>query len=378
MARLPWLLVIEVTSFVLVCSGSAAGRAWLASPEGLDGDGTVVEILAQVADGDTLILAGGVHQWPDVPVTKSLVVSGDERSAVTGPTMDIRDCEFFELRNLQCEGLSSGLNVLSVGRFVIEDCEYRNNTQAYLNFTESVLVRRSSFADNHAPVENEHAGLVVTHGSAMIEDCVFVGNETPFGLPLDESGRGGGAVVIGSYVTSAEIRRCVFLRNVAGSGSAVHCSAPSGRFVFEENTVVENECLSGAIVLYSGDGGSVIRQNVFAGNAAYALWLPTSRSAPEVYCNAFWQNNTVGLGVYGGREENQWAAIWVQGQHGERDFRSVLADPMFCDSLVVSEASELAHQELPCLPIGGARGLGCGVEPVLGTSWGELKKRLGR
>jgi hypothetical protein len=160
----------------------------------------------------------------------------------------------------------------------------------------------------------------------------------------------------------------------------MHCK--SSGLVFEHNTVVGNSCEAGAIVVHSispDPEATVIRQNVFAQNAAFGLWIGDSGfGVPRVYCNAFWQNNTILLGDFDERDDHQWRAVAPHGYEGDNDFHSTLADPMFCDSLVVHKESELGDQEPPCGPIGGARGIGCVVDPTRSTSWGQLKDLLGK
>jgi hypothetical protein len=183
-----------------------------------------------------------------------------------------------------------------------------------------------------------------------------------------------------SFVESAVVVRCKFIDNEAISGAAMHCRAKG--LVFEQNTVVGNRSESGAVVVHAEGHEVLIRQNLFIGNADFALWIGDEQGlyVPQVYCNAFWENNNIGIGDFGEREDSQWRAVLALGYKSNNDFYSVHADPYFCsDSLTVGEESELANPTEPCSPIGGAHDVGCGENPpVRETSWGQLKRALGK
>lgn len=160
----------------------------------------------------------------------------------------------------------------------------------------------------------------------------------------------------------------------------MHCWATS--LLFEKNTVVGNRSQSGAVVVHAEGHDVVIRQNVFAGNADFGLWIGDEQGTyiPRIYCNAFWENNSLGVLDFGERENRQWCAVLALGYESDNDFYSVHADPQFCsDGFTVGEASALASPPGPCAPIGGAYDIGCGdPPPVRETSWGELKRLLGK
>lgn len=375
----PWVLgaLILLTATI---ARDAAARTWVASPDGTSGDGTVAVVLPQLEYADSLRLLPGDHDWPILVVPPSMTLIGDEGSVVTGEGVQFQDTDFVRIKSVVFARLVHGLALGGLTKATLEDCVYRDCPAAVqVILVDTCEVTRTRFEENQAQSVSTPGGLLVGSGVLRIEQCTFANNRSRLGAPWDEDGIGGGALMV-DLDTYATIRGCVFEHNEAGSGSAVHSMARE--MLFEENTVVGNRDESGAVVIHVTSHEphrTVIRQNVFADNAAFGLWVgDTVLGIPRVYCNAFWQNNTIGIGDFSERENRQWRAPVAHGYEGETDYHSTHADPMFCDSLVVHKESDLADQEHPCEPIGGARGFGCVVNPTRSVSWGELKDLLGR
>ena len=380
LGRLGWWLCAELMLILVAGGPSVCARTWVASPDGTTGDGAVATILPQMAHGDSLRLLSGEHEWPYIAIRTGMVLLGDPGGSVVGEGVVFREAPMLTIKGVEFRQLEKGLQIISTPQVSLDRCAYIEcGYQLWVVLAERTQVHRSAFVGNTTTSDTDPAALLVSHGDVEIELCTFEGNRSQAGSRWDELESGGGAIRV-ELETNAVIRECVFLDNVAVSGSAVHSRAMG--FVFEDNTVVGNDCEAGAVVAHPSSedpDGTLIRQNIFADNGAFGLWIGDNfPGVPRVYCNAFWQNNSIMLGDFFAREDSQWRAVAAHGYEGETDYHSTLADPMFCDSLVVHKESELARQDHPCTPIGGARGVGCVVDPTRSTSWGQLKDLLGR
>lgn len=375
---IPFLLCV-VTLLAGTTTRDAAARTWVASPDGSSGDGTVIEILPQMQDADSLRLLTGEHEWLFPHFAVAMTLLGDDGARVVGEGVYFQNVSFVEIVGVEFYGLG-GMSLWTTEYITLRDCVYRSSmdhmtvSSPRTTILDSFVIDNANDSEHHRP-----AGMVIPNGDVRIERCVFAKNRCRAGRRWDELETGGGGLMIDSNAGNVVVRECVFEDNEAVSGSAMHCKAMN--LIFEQNTIVGNRCESGAVVAYARqrDSSTIIRQNIFSGNAAFGLWTESWNGYATVYCNAFWENNLVArIGDFNEREDHQWRSPAALGYEGESDYHSTHADPMLCDSLVVHKESLLATQDPPCAPIGGARGFGCVVHPVRETSWGALKDMLGR
>jgi hypothetical protein len=360
-------------------ASGASARTWIASPSGSE-DGTIAEILVQVDQGDSIRLQAGEHDWPDAETTTSLVLVGETGASIGGDDATFRDAETLRFFNISFH-FDGSWSIRESRCVTVSACEFIDFTsQIRFSHVDSLTIVNSSVRDNSSVFEGLSSGMrITTSKTVVVEGCVFARNKSRAGAPWDKTG-GGGAAIQMEVVADATIRKCVFVNNEAISGSAVHCRTQG--LLFEQNTVVGNRSQSGAVVIHSEGHDVVVRQNVFAGNADFALWIGDEQGLyiPRIYCNGFWENNSLGILDFGERENIQWRAVLALGYEKDDDFYSVHGDPHFCaDSLTVGEGSVLANPLSLCAPIGGAHDIGCvGNPPVRETSWGRLKWSSGQ
>lgn len=271
-------------------------------------------------------------------------------SAATGGALsghlEITGCEFRD-------NVASGSGGAVWGNGTSQSCRFVAN-RAVLGSGGAVFsplfwsAERCDFLDNSAA----SAGALRLHQDDAAVDCLFLGNRA--------SGSGGAILVSDELEDGTLMMRCVFARNVAGSGGAV-ALVDGANGVFIRCTFVANSARDGAHVF--GVGPSVVASmwlSILAFSDGPAgggnLIVPSTSRCNDVY------GNVPGDGVFS----------VLATQNG-----GFAADPRFCDA--GTDDYRLAADS-PCLPPGptacglvGALDVGCGSVPVVPDTWGRIK-----
>ena len=373
--------LVKAVVFLGLACAPALGRTWVASPDGSSGDGLLAEIIPVYADGDSIECLPGEHVWDqqDAPLERSVTIfgvsSGEVR--VTGEWFAFRDCDFLVVEDLALVRIVSGGGTHGVKRVTIRGVELAETpVRLAITFGEIGILDGCTIRDNVADV----LGGIAFGRMDWVEvtDCVFLRNQSEVGSPYDECACGGGALLIDSG-TNAVIRGCAFVGNTGNAGCAMYQGVETGDLLFEENVVVGNIDQTAAVVVNGSGESQIIRNNIFADNVGFGLWCGEwTRDFFRVYCNVFWQNR--GFGGDGARDQNNWYGLFsARGFEGNSDFYSRVVDPQFCpeDSYGLAKESPLWLLTEPCTAVPGT-GKGCGVDPVVRMSWGQMKSLFGR
>lgn len=374
--------VTRLTLVVVVISGLAIApvraRTWTASADGTSGDGSITEILVQYSEGDSIVILPGVHEWIQeggLRRSATIIGSGSDEVVLLPNQVAFLDCDYLVIEGVSIRGSKDIHGSQGVDSVVFRGVEFSEN-QAGIHITQGRYASLTScvIKDNVvASLAYGAAGLNVVMDRLEVIDCLFSGNVSYIGRPLDEIP--GGAALLIDNPTAAVIRGCVFVGNKSNAGCAVYQETVAGNILFEHNVVVGNEDYSGAVVLNGYGDEQIVRNNIFANNIGFGLWCGdwTPRTF-RVYCNVFWQNQ--GWGGFGAREQNNWYGLLsARGMEGLNDFYSVLEDPKFCQdgSYGLNAESPLWIPSEPCTAVPGT-GRDCIVDPVIERSWGGLKQ----
>lgn len=144
-----------------------------------------------------------------------------------------------------------------------EDIEFGiNSTTVFDGFTITRGLNTSSGDGNQ-----QGAGMVISYSSPQVKNCTFTQNNT---FDVTSSGGYGGAMKL--FASDARITSCVFDKNTAFYGGAIHMSGLNNP-VIEYNTFINNNSSTG------GQGGAIyiegfsslhskpiIRNNIFRNN----------------------------------------------------------------------------------------------------------------
>lgn len=235
-------------------------------------------------------------------------------------------------------------------------------------------------------------GLSAENGGALIIDCLFEGCSA-HGIPAYGSGKGGGmwagtaqivrcrfqgntADFLGGGLDAdytCQIEDCVFIGNRAGTGGGaclgVNVVATGCTFAANEALVgPQGDGKGGGITIFGNQAD--LRRCIVWGNCAAQggdqIHSRTSGSSARLECCC---TDPAGL-----------SGNWVDAG------QNVFEDPLFCDAWPCGGQPWLGSYALdgmsPCLPqhspCGGRIGAfdqGCGVIPVLDTTWGAIKVR---
>jgi hypothetical protein len=338
-----------------------------------DGTGDFDQISAAclaAAPGDTVAIWPGDHEeWdgetPTIIHDKPLTLLG-----WGGGPEDVRARVNF--RFIDC------------GEIVIEGITFHDDVSPILVWYAAVTVRNCRFVDNVGSDLSPAALTVSTDEDVLIEDCVFARNisigqerdggaivSTGFDVSVrrcwfednEASGEGGG--LGGTAVHELRVEDCVFLRNRAPNGAALW-GAAIGNALVEGCTFYANETTSpdGAAVYVTWSGFGLNRCIIAGTVGGYGLGVQDGAS---LHCFCFWDNergSTIGL-------------VNMPASYGNFE-----ADPLFCNT--EGEDFQLEATS-PCVPQEhggymcgqiGAYGAGCGLTPVVPTSWGKIKARF--
>lgn len=291
-------------------------------------------------EGGPLTAAGGAFIAMDyaAPVLEDCTFTGNSSDTEAGAVFSgfyslptLRRCLIRE--NTAHTGGGADLQ----GTVTIEDCDFIANAAQYgggleLSADVRMVVTRSRFTGNSAAVEG--GGLRIAGAAPLIEECVFTGNQCPFG----------GALQL--YDAAATLTRCT----LAGNSSGIMVGREGGR--------PANLTMSNSIISASTEGAAV---RCSAGSSAHLTC-----------CDVF------------GNAGGDWAGC-IAGQGGTSGNFSL--DPCFCDppggDFTLGAASPCAPPNSPpgcglvgALPVmctilcPGTTAIGPGLEP---TTWGRVK-----
>ena len=240
----------------------------------------------QLAPGDTVRLGSGVYPAQrlegvrgrrGMPVVIEGASTPDGRAATifragadVRDTLELRQCEHVELRQLTIEGAGrAGVWVNNSHHVVVRDSLIRDNG------TWGVF---SNHANQLTVVDNRIIGPASQHGvyysnsgdGGSIEDNLIVGF-LGSGVQLNGDKRMGGAdgVIGDGVIQDVTIARNYIAGNGASGGAAVNLDGARGVKV-QDNIIVDNA--SAAITLFRGDGAVASREvrverNLIAGDA---------------------------------------------------------------------------------------------------------------
>ena len=173
--------------------------------------------------------------------------------AVQGGSPEFRNCSFSE--NMVLDGRGGAMAIDSGASANILDCTFRWNT-----------VRSSQQAVGGAI-------NIFTGGTAIIDGCSFVGNQSRNLSPAGQfSGAIGGAVYNGTSGT--QIRRCRFVDNVANAGGGI--------FSYAALTVTDCEFDDNDVVSYDAGGGTSF--GGFGGGLAGIALGPQAATIELIHC----------------------------------------------------------------------------------------------
>ena len=253
---------------------------------------------------------------------------------------------------------------------------------------------------------NEYEGGIVSSidASLLIQGCRFENNlgkcvqaESEFYFPgvvtivecdfIRNRGRGYGVALDLGLIRNVEVRKNLFLENIAEefSGAAVRIYSSNANVEF--NVFAYDSCLGlgsgGAGLRWESTLGAAV-SNTFVGCHGYA-----DRAAVTIFGGSgiTFERNVVALttgsaavsNTSGGFTSNHCNLYWgnVEGDFGNDWTPSptdIFSDPLFCD---VSERDFTVREDSPCIVGGcdqiGALGVGCKDVAVTPTSWGRIK-----
>jgi hypothetical protein len=241
---------------------------------------------------------------------------------------------------------------------------------------DGVVLSNSVFLHN----SSDGGGAVATNAATSFLHCRFVENSSGFGgavavgqyagTPLfdhcefiDNTAETGGAIgleTVGPMSREASIRYCLFLRNTAGSASAIDIMEQAP--VIDHCTFVANSATD-AVILGIAASAPVITNSIFA-------FSPEGRA---VYCSA--STATLSCCDLYGNAGGDWVGC-IAGQLGING--NISADPLFCDvqgdDYRVDAGSPCTPEQNPGCGQIGAFAAGCGSPtPVQPTRWGAIK-----
>lgn len=285
----------------------------------------------------------------------------------------VEDCVF--TANIASTG---GAMMLSGTAPHVSRCTFTSNTDGAiygLNGAEA-LIEECVFEGNDSP---DHPGAISwQRGAPRFHSCLFRGNHsTGVGGALyardgahvtmsdcqfiDNDSDLGGALYFEDEAT-LQLLGCLALRNRARYGSVLYTSL-SASSVVQGCTIVGN---AGGAGVLSVRGHTTVQNSIVAGNTSQPVVFCWQDDAIDIACSDFWANS-------GGN----WPGC-IAGQDQINDNFS--ADPVFCDS---GQDDFKLRSDSPCLPgnhpagaacdLVGAFPLGCGTVPVEPRSWGQIK-----
>jgi predicted outer membrane repeat protein len=292
------------------------------------------------------------------PTIESCVLSGNHGSAIgcgAGTFLPISGCRF-----TQNDGAYGGAINADRSALVIDHCQFLENSAesdggAVFAYGTLAKIMHSAFVGN----TSRSAAAVSFHdeSEANVLECLFEGNV---------SSSSGGALTF--WISGPNlVDRCTFVGNVAGhEGAALWSEKISATFVrnctFWGNASPDGTVLAGnyqltmmnTVVALSTQGPGV---------ASYEDY------ADLTCCDVF------------GNAGGDWVGT-IADQYGVDG--NICEDPLFCDpengNFQLDAASPCAPFSSPNPECGliGAWPVGCGVTPVMPTTWGSVKALYGR
>jgi hypothetical protein len=213
-------------------------------------------------------------------------------------------------------------------------------------------IHRCHFIDNVA--EYEGGAVASNESGGTFEDCLFLRNQAPSGV----------AMHLGPYFFLDAIG-CTFAENSADEGGAVLCRMSSYHMNFVNCTFAGNEAPAGCNLCLEEASVAVLDNCILAfGGIGAALVCESASSAVLSCCDIF------------GNEGGDWAGC-IADQLGVNG--NIAEDPLFCDPLAtnyrLAEDSPCAPFTLPnvdCDQI-GAWPIGCGPTETIPRTWGGIK-----
>jgi hypothetical protein len=269
--------------------------------------------------------------------------------AVSGSTMLVADCMFIENEVFDSIGPTANGGAISSGAstMIIQRCEFRGNK---VFGCDDDLVRGGAIASGDV--------------SLVISECLFQDNAIQCGSPLPAMG---GALFVAG---SPEISDCVFFRNHAPMGSAIHVSAFDNSFqpTLARCTFTLNSAIAGGTIHLRGGAALTARHSIIAFNAeGAAIQCEDQSSATLSCCDVF------------GNAGGDWTGCIA----GQQQLAGNLAlDPLFCDR---QNGVLSLHASSPCAPgnagycgLIGALPVDCVVQAVTPSTWGRIKAAYSR
>ena len=368
-----WSALILASAATLLVTGAPWAVTITVAPDGSGDFPTIRHAVQAAVDGDVIELLPGTFRGPgnrDIRLLgKAITIessSGDPEACI-----------------IDCEGEATG--------FFIRDGEGRDTVVRNLTVTRG----------QSATV----GGILILYSAPTIEGVRLVDNVAIYGL-----GAGG----VYSFQSDAVIRDCYFEGNVSGAGAgAIWSREDSGiritgcEFIGNRNT--SSIVSSGAVSVEQGDGlvvdclfrgneaangpaavgvlfnatchlvGCTIVENGGGWTTAVFAWSALSIDRSIVAFNdgsfveCFDSEVEISCADAFGNMGGDWegCAGDLLGVDGNID-----KDPLFCEF----EDEWSIRSDSPCAPdnsggcgLIGSEGVGCGVVPVLETSWGGLK-----
>lgn len=382
MARRAAMTVIRSAGVCLLIPCIAAARVWEVHHDG-SGDASTIQAAVDGAEnGDVIVIGPGAYDEIVVVNGKSLELRSTHGPNATSIRVFGGQNQGSALSQVRVSGLTMaprGINSapLFVGPleyFEVSDCIFTSGTYtSELYKVRHAVVRDCVFHDNIDTNSGDLGGgalkmrTTLASTGYLVDNCVFRNNEVTTGTP--GMGFGGGGAIAASGVDGGpiEIRNCLFDANRAPTAGACFVS---GSVIVTNCTFVNNVSSDAAVVMETPpqDPWGVFN-SIFAYNSLVGLYSP---APSHCGCNAFWQNDILGLeGACSKLEEEGWGGFWE-------------LDPAFCDSTGdyrLAKSSPLVgpfvdQEHSQCTSPIGAYGPGCAPVPVIDTSWGRIKARF--
>ena len=305
-----------------------------------------------------------------------------------GASPTIRDCVFTGCHAWTAGG---GLCVDSAASILLEDVVFRSNSSnglgagAHFTRVSDIVLVRCTFEGNYAipPAGGQGGGLSCWRSTIEMTDCAFVSNSASY--------QGSGARIC---LSEATLTRCAFIDNWhapaygTGYGGGLFLSNCSGAMM--DCTLVANKAyMGGGVFVWSSSQpssfvgctfalcGASLGAGILVEGAAVAVVDRTIIAFSDydnaVRCEGEGSFIITCSDFYGSTGED-WPPC-VADQLGVSG--NISSDPLFCD---LAALDLTLHEDSPCAPAGspecgliGAWEVGCGLTPVVPTTWGAIK-----
>lgn len=322
---------------------------------------TLGAVFAQIASGDTILVAPGTYAGPgnrDILVRKTDFVLISEK----GPAETVLDLD-------RSRGTYLLQLELQTRETLIEGFTFRRSegASALVIRSSGPVIRNCIFRDNRGG----NSGGLLTQGTspALIESCLFENNTGTWGGGAgcngtaqaefvscrffeNEAIEGGGLGFFGAWGdATVRIEHCIFGRNTADRGGAISISLNSSHLelVVEGCTVSENSANDEGGGLWCSGAGQdtiLIERTILSGNASpRGPDLHTRCDPPVIGCSAVHPDSIFGDVVYGDDNVSQDPLLCLAGDLENR-YR-------------LEEGSPCLPEFSPCGERIGALGVGC-------------------